>query len=303
MLYMVQNAYVREAFFPSGSQDYVVQPASAVDGASIRSITEKHEGTSAYAALVHLWEQCPNYFHVVRDASDSVAGFYALLEMRRAESRGSDSDPLIRCWRKHLRDEPVGRDETALFLRRWLSADSGEAPSGAQAACWLDVKRAYMELRPRLRRCYLTVCDLETYGPVAQQLGFKIGGRVVLDDVAHYLAVLDFGPESVDGWLRAMAARELGLWRSDVLDADARELVLDGRRTALTELEFSLLRVLIENESKVVPRAKLLKRVWGRTHTSGSNVVDVAVRSLRKKMGASASMVESVRGVGYRYRG
>ncbi len=39
-----------------------------------------------------------------------------------------------------------------------------------QAACWLDIKRVYMELRPVLRRVYMTVCDLLTYAPSAQSL-------------------------------------------------------------------------------------------------------------------------------------
>jgi hypothetical protein len=89
----------------------------------------------------------------------------------------------------------------------------------------------------------------------------------------------------VDGWLRAMVARELGMRRPEVLDEDARELVLDGRRTASTELEFSLLRVLIENEGKAVRRSELLERVWGRTYTSGSNVVDVVVRCCGRRWG------------------
>ena len=303
MLYMSQSPFVREAFFPSGSQDLVVEPARAGDRSSIAAIAEAHETKSASAALDRLWERCPECFHVARDGSGSVVGFYVLLEMRRAELRSGNTDPLVRCWRKHLREQPLGEDETALFLRCWRSATTGEGPGPVQAACWLDVKRAYLELRPRLRRCYLSVRDLTTYGPVAQQLGFRVAGRVDFDGVPHHLAVLDFGPDSVDGWLRDMVARELGVERPDLLDVDARELVVDGHRTPLTELEFALLRCLMESDGRVLARSELLKRVWGRSHSSGSNVVDVVVRSLRKKMGAHERLVETVRGVGYRFRG
>src|SRR4029077_417961 len=81
-------------------------------------------------------------------------------------------DPVVRGWLKHLRNDPLSKNETALFLRRWLSEEEGELPSGIQAACWLDIKRTYLALRPRLRRVYLALQDLAPYGPVAQSLGF-----------------------------------------------------------------------------------------------------------------------------------
>jgi DNA-binding response OmpR family regulator len=44
------------------------------------------------------------------------------------------------------------------------------------------------------------------------------------------------------------------------------------------------------------------KNVWGHRYEGGSNVVDVVIRSLRKKLAERASMIETVRGVGYRFR-
>ena len=63
-----------------------------------------------------------------------------------------------------------------------------------------------------------------------------------------------------------------------------------------------MLRYLREREGQVVAREALLRDVWGYEWTGGSNVVDVAVSGLRRKLGSSAGALETVRGVGYRLR-
>ena len=86
-------------------------------------------------------------------------------------------------------------------------------PCLPQAASWIDVKRTYMELRPNLKRLYTTVIDLETWGPIVTPLGFRLleHGEDVIGDLKYYSAVLDFGPESVDGWLKKLIGIELGV--------------------------------------------------------------------------------------------
>ena len=59
---------------------------------------------------------------------------------------------------------------------------------------------------------------------------------------------------------------------------------------------------LILNEGHAVSRAQLLDEVWGYSESGGSNVVDAVVRGLRKKLGDHAGCIETVSGVGYRYR-
>jgi DNA-binding response OmpR family regulator len=189
-----------------------------------------------------------------------------------------------------------------LFNRRWLSEADGERLSGVQAACWLDVKRAYMELRPQLRRIYTTVCDVATFAPIVVPLGFApMAESVVVDDVTYHSAYLDFGPSSVDGWLAKVVARELLISDDSILDPVERQLVLDGRRVDLTRLEFEVLDYLLQHEGKVVERGALLRDVWGSAHV-GSNVVDVVIRALRKKLGERAATIETVRSIGYRFR-
>ena len=205
-------------------------------------------------------------------------------------------------WRRHLQERPIGRQETALFIRRWLSGSSGEAPSAVQAACWTDVKRSYLRLRPQVRRCYVSVGDLATYGPPTSQVGFQVvsGASVSFDGAPCHLAVLDFGPASMDGWLSDLVARELGVDPCGFFDVEARELVVADERIGLTDLEFGVLRYLKDRQGKAVSRAELLERVWQQRPDSGSNVVDVIVRSLRGKLGARAARIATVRGVGYR---
>jgi DNA-binding response OmpR family regulator len=162
-----------------------------------------------------------------------------------------------------------------------------------------------MALRPHLRRIYAVVRDhAATYAPVLGRLGFQLisSADATLDGQSFRTAMLDFGPSSVDGWLARLVAAELGVAVDELLDVEARELVIDGRRLPLTPLEFSLVRYLYEREGSAVSRESLLRDVWGRTYDVGSNVVDVVVRSLRKKLGAHAGLIETVPGFGYRFR-
>ena len=62
------------------------------------------------------------------------------------------------------------------------------------------------------------------------------------------------------------------------------------------------MRYLTLRQGEAVTRTELLNDVWGIKHEGGGNVVDVIVASLRKKLGASAGVIETVHGHGYLYR-
>jgi hypothetical protein len=95
---------------------------------------------------------------------------------------------------------------------------------------------------------------------------------------------------------------ELGFGDDSLLDCTTRELVLNGHRTSLTKLEFGVMEYLHRNRGQIVSRAALLQNVWEQSFYGGSNVVDVVVRALRKKLRDCASVIETVRGVGYLLR-
>jgi two-component system alkaline phosphatase synthesis response regulator PhoP len=59
----------------------------------------------------------------------------------------------------------------------------------------------------------------------------------------------------------------------------------------------------MENRGMAFTREKLLERVWDLGYGGGTRTVDVHVQTLRQKLGAAGGMVETVRGVGYRFGG
>ena len=304
MLYLIENPVVREAFFPSGAQPLAVEPARESDRAAIADIAERHEPAEAAAQLMCWWDHAPETFSAVRDRDGVVVGFFSLLDTTHIRRARSFSDPVVEAWAQHLLDNPLPKGQVALALRRWLDSERGELPCSVQAASWLDVKRAYMALRPALRRMYVVVRDVPTYWPVVEKLGFRpiAEGPVEVGGVPYSSVALDFGPGSVDGWLAELVGAELGVSDDPVSDETARELSVQGERVALTPLEFGLFECLRQREGMTVSRSELLREVWGTEYAGGSNVVDAVVRSLRKRLGQSAAVVETVRGSGYRLR-
>ena len=84
------------------------------------------------------------------------------------------------------------------------------------------------------------------------------------------------------------------------LDVVERIVLLDGKHVDLTPKEYQLLLLLARNAGRVVTRAEILAHVWRLTRDPGSNLVDVNIKNLREKLGASAPSLETVRGSGYR---
>jgi len=84
------------------------------------------------------------------------------------------------------------------------------------------------------------------------------------------------------------------------LDLRTRAAAVGDRRVELSSREFALAEVFLRHPGQVLSREQLLSRVWGYDYDPGSNIVDVYVRYLRKKLGAEA--IETVRGAGYRLR-
>jgi DNA-binding response OmpR family regulator len=85
-----------------------------------------------------------------------------------------------------------------------------------------------------------------------------------------------------------------------VLDLRTRWASVDGETVELSAREFELLRTFLQHPDQVLSREQLLARVWGYAYDPGSNVVDVYVGYLRRKLGSQR--FETVRGVGYRFR-
>ncbi|MET8690427.1 response regulator transcription factor [Streptomyces sp. NPDC004732] len=98
----------------------------------------------------------------------------------------------------------------------------------------------------------------------------------------------------------AARAPEVTVLRSGevTLDLRTRRARSAGRTVDLTAREFVLLELFMRHPGQVLSREQILSHVWGYDFDPGSNIVDVYVRALRKKLGSE--QVETVRGMGYR---
>jgi hypothetical protein len=303
LIFLIENPAVREAFFPRDAARHHVERAGATDASAIREITAAQDGEQGLDIVERWWRHKPDAFYVVRDSERRVAGFYFMFDPRDTAPSVLDSDPLTLAWMKHLRRNPLPKGQTALFLRRWLTREHGEAPAPAQAAAWLDIKRHYMERRPVLQRVYLTLTNFAPYAEAASGLGIRITDEnaVAIGDAPFLTLELDMGPRSVDGWLARMAAAEMEAEQDGLLDERSRALVVHGQVKDLTRKEFDVMRYLTLRQGEAVTRIELLNDVWGLKY-SGGNVVDTVIASLRKKLGKLAHVIETVHGHGYLYR-
>ncbi len=86
------------------------------------------------------------------------------------------------------------------------------------------------------------------------------------------------------------------------IDQDAHRVWVDEEEIALTALEFKLLVTLFERKNRVQQRGSLLENVWGMHAHVSTRTVDAHVKRLREKLAGARDYVETVRGVGYRFR-
>ena len=213
-----------------------------------------------------------------------------------------------------IEDEP----RILAFVSRGLEAEgftvdaAGDGPDGLRQAVLTGYDLVVLDLLlPRLdglsvlrelhrRRPQLPVVIVSARGDLETKLrGFGLGA-------CDYVAK----PFSFDELLARIRAqlRRGGHWGGDGTVVSAGALTLDlARRQArlgdvvaeLSDREFRVLHHLVCHQGEVVSRERLLSDVWGYHFDPQSNVVDVCVRRLRKKLGASAP-IETVRHGGYR---
>ncbi|HEY0956700.1 MAG TPA: response regulator [Roseateles sp.] len=90
----------------------------------------------------------------------------------------------------------------------------------------------------------------------------------------------------------------LGAGAALQLDLNTREAVRGAQREALTAREFALLRALLERPGAILSREQLEQRIYGWGEEIGSNMIDVLIHGMRRKLGADA--IRNVRGLGWR---
>jgi DNA-binding response OmpR family regulator len=202
------------------------------------------------------------------------------------------------------------------FLRRKLEAEgyvvdaASDGPRGLARALSAPYDLVVLDLLlPRLdgfsllrelteERPGLPVLILSGRGDLPTKLrGFELGARDFLEKPFSLQELL----ARVRVHVRAGASETGRIVRAGklALDMDRREVALDNVVAVLSDREFRLLHALVEHAGEVVSRETLLASVWGYHFDPGSNVVDVCIRRLRKKLGPHAP-IETVHHAGYR---
>jgi DNA-binding response OmpR family regulator len=90
-------------------------------------------------------------------------------------------------------------------------------------------------------------------------------------------------------------------WEAVALDLDARTATVEGRSAALTPTEFAVLAFLVERRGRAVSRSVLAEQALASLEEPDARTVDSHVARLRKKLGAGASAIATVWGIGYRF--
>ena len=85
-----------------------------------------------------------------------------------------------------------------------------------------------------------------------------------------------------------------------ILNPEEHTVSVDGERVDLTYKEYELLRVFLSEPGVAFSREQLLSRVWNADYLGETRTVDMHIRTLRQKLGAYGSIIETVRNVGYR---
>lgn len=137
----------------------------------------------------------------------------------------------------------------------------------------------------------------------------SVGDRVAgLDSGADDYLVKPFAFDELAARLRVLLRRRSGGAASDLfrvadleVDCARRTVTRAGVPISLSGKEFAILEYLIRNAGIVLSRDKIGRHIWNYDYEGGSNVVDVYIRYLRKKLddGYSPRLIHTVRGVGY----
>tara|TARA_B100000886_G_scaffold157229_1_gene107132 strand:+ start:1897 stop:2577 length:681 start_codon:yes stop_codon:yes gene_type:complete len=85
------------------------------------------------------------------------------------------------------------------------------------------------------------------------------------------------------------------------MNLDAHDVIVNGQSIILTALEFKLLKHLLKRKGRVQTRDQLLGDVWGYSSEVTTRTVDTHIKRVREKLGKTGELIQTIRGVGYRF--
>ena len=128
-----------------------------------------------------------------------------------------------------------------------------------------------------------------------------------LDAGADDYIAKPFGVLELISRVKAVMRRVHGLEEEHIIaqgsikmNVEKHKVYVDDQEIELTFKEYELLKVLMKNAGNVMTREILMDRVWGTSYEGESRTLDMHIKTLRKKLGASGEYIKTVRNVGYR---
>ena len=210
-----------------------------------------------------------------------------------------------------VEDDPRIQDivERGLGPRGFVVSSAPDGPSGVDLARKLSVDLVLLDLGLPGMGGLQVLEEVRAAKP-----GLPVIALTALADTGSKIRGLEAGaddyvtkPFSIEELAARIRARLR--WKGDdqgvvkagslTLDLASHRAVLDGREVRLSARELSLLATFVRHSGQVLSRSQLLDMVWDVDFDHGSNVVEVYVAALRRKLGAA--VIETVRGLGYRF--
>lgn len=199
--------------------------------------------------------------------------------------------------------------EEGLGARGFVVTSAADAEQGVELVGKLDVGCVLLDLVLPGKQGLQALTEIKAARP-----GLPVIALTALDDTGSKVGGLDAGvddyvtkPFSIEELAARVRARlreggeDDGVLKAGPLTVDlaAHRAILSGEEVHLSARELSLLAAFVRHRGQVLSRGQLLRMVWDLDFDPGSNVVEVFVAALRRKLGPE--MIETIRGLGYRF--